>query len=243
MKKKTKIILEVQLASFFVIALIYSVFSIGFSTYFYQMIFPRRDNTPALELTYADVDSSRYPRTEAEILSGDNLLEAYRYDADTPRALIVIAGGIGSDCDSHLPEILYFLDRGFSVLCYSCTGVCGSGGDSLVGPVQPSLDLSAALEYASHQSLPILIYGHSAGAFGAAIHCGDEAVKGCVCIAGFDSATELMHQTAQEQFGLLADIEYPALSFHNYLLFGSLGFQRASKKISESDTPVLIGRL
>ena len=223
-----------------IVVLSFSLLSVGFSVIFFSWLFPRQDYISSIALNYDDVDSAVYPREEIELYSGKNRLSAYRYDAKDPKALVIIAGGIGSDCDAHLPEILYFLDNHYSVLCYSCTGVGESEGGGVVGLTQPALDLSSALDYVETLSLPVVIYGHSAGAHAAALFTDERDIKACVCIAGFDTAPELMLNWAEKRVGILADIEYPFMCLQNFFLFGERGFESASESLLQSDVPVLL---
>ena len=218
----------------------FSLLSVGFSAVFWPALFPRNDAIPAYALSYDDIDHHAYPREKIALSSTQGELSAFLYPKDSAKGLVVIAGGIGSDCDAHLPEIEYFLDSGYAALCYSCTGVGESEGSSLIGLTQPALDLSAALDYAEGLSLPIVIYGHSAGAHAAAIYADERDIKACVCIAGFDRATQLMHDSAKVYLGLFADIEYPFMCLQNYFVFGSMGFESASENLSRSDIPVLL---
>ena len=218
----------------------FSLISVGFSAVFWPALFPRNDTTPAYALSYDDIDHSNYPREAIALTSTQGELSAFLYPKDSAKGLVVIAGGIGSDCDSHLPEIVYFLDSSYAVLCYSCTGVGESEGGSLIGLTQPALDLSAALNYAETLDLPVVIYGHSAGAHAAAIYADERDIKACVCIAGFDKATQLMCQSAEKYVGPFADIEYPFMCLQNYFVFGSFGFESASQNLDRSDIPVLL---
>lgn len=235
-----KRVLRKVILIFLIAVLSFSLISVVFSAIFWSVIFPRNDTASVYALSYDDVDHSAYPREEITLFSGENRLSAYLYPGKDPKALVVVAGGIGSDCDAHLPEILYFLDSGFSALCYSCTGVGDSEGEGVVGLTQPALDLCAALDYAEGLSLPIVIYGHSAGAHAAALYTDERDIRACVCIAGFDTAPQLMLYWAEQRAGILADIEYPFMCLQYFFLFGKRGFESASDSLVRSDVPVML---
>lgn len=223
-----------------IVLILFSAVSVVFSAVFYSYLFPRQDYVSFIALSYDDIDSAVYPREAVELYSGENRLSAFYYPKEDAKALVVVAGGIGSDCDAHLAEILYFLDSGFAALCYSCTGVGESEGGGLIGLTQPALDLSCALDYADTLGLPIVVYGHSAGAHAAAIYTDERDLKACVCVAGFDTAPQLMHYWAEKRVGILADIEYPFMCLQNFFLFGDRGFESASENLYRSDTPVML---
>lgn len=235
-KKIIKRILTVLLS----VILIFSLVSVVFSVIFYARLFPRQDARAPFELSYDDIDGRAYPREAITLYSGENRLAAYLYRKENPKALIVVAGGMGANCDSHLPEIRRFCDEGYEVLCYSCTGVKDSEGSGVIGLSQPALDLSCALDYAEGLSLPILVYGHSAGAHAAAIFSDERDVRGVICVAGFESATQLMNLWAKRYVGILADIEYPFMCLQHFFLFGKRGFDSASKSLSQTQTPALL---
>lgn len=237
---RSKRILRRIIVILLIVLILFSAASVIFSAAFYSYLFPRRDDVSSIALSYEDVDSVLYPRETAELYSGENRLSAFYYPKEDAKALVVVAGGIGSDCDAHLPEILYFLDSGYAALCYSCTGVKESEGSGLIGLTQPALDLSCALDYADTLGLPVVIYGHSAGAHAAAIYTDERDIEACVCVAGFDTAPQLMHYWAQNRVGILADIEYPFMCLQNFFLFGERGFESAAENLYRSDTPVML---
>lgn len=238
--KQKKSILKRIFVILLIVVLSFCIFSMAFSAVFFASIFPRKDGSSFIALSYDDVDSAAYPRETVELYSGKNRLNCFLYPKENAKGLVVVAGGMFSDCDTHLPAILYFLDSGYAVLCYSCTGVGNSEGSGVIGLTQPALDLAAALDYADTLSLPVVIYGHSAGAHAAALYSDDRDIKACVCVAGFDTAPQLMHYWAQKRVGILADIEYPFMCLQNYFLFGDIGFESASQSLQNSDIPVLL---
>ena len=240
MKVHTKTLKKV-LTVLLILILSFSLISVAFSAMFFRVLFPRKDTLPKFEISYSEIDKDAYLRKPLEIYSGKNRLNAYLYNAESPKAVVIVAGGIGADCDAHLPEILYFVDHDFSVLSFSATGVQKSEGRGIIGLSQPAVDLKAVIDYLrEHLALPIVIYGHSAGAYAAALYADEEDVKGVVCMAGFDSSYELMYKSARERVSVLADIEYPFMCLENLFLFGGMGFERASENISRTDTPVML---
>ena len=144
------------------VILSFTVLSMAASAVVFGVIFSREDRPsgPA-ELRYSDVDPEKYPRRSIKFLSGDNTLQGYVYPAPSPRGLVVVAGGIRSDADRHLPEIEYFVDHGWSALAFSGTGVHDSQGGGLRGLPQTKLDLLSALEYVRSDpallDLPVVI--------------------------------------------------------------------------------------
>ena len=186
----------------------------------FRVLFQRTDNLDSVvTLRYSRIDSKRYPRQEISFLSGENRLRGYLYGKGS-KGVIVIAPGISSDSEAHLPEIMRFLDSGYTALTYDMTGVCRSEGESRVGLQQAKRDLLAAIDFVRQEQLPIYLYGHSLGAYAVAAVLDETEVTAAICLSGFDSPVGMMHDSAKDYVGILADVEYPFLYLQNVLTFG-----------------------
>lgn len=225
-----------------IILLVFSLTSMLLSAVMFRVLFPRGDGKTAYRTAYTDVDPSVYPRTEFTFRSGDCTLSACRYDVPDAKGQIVVVNGIGAGIDAHLPEILCFLDHGWSVVTWDATGVGSSEGRGLIGLQQVRRDLLAYLDYRKTQdeTLPLLLYGHSAGAYAAATVLDEDGVAGAVCVCGFDSPVKVMRWHAKERVGVLADVEYPFLLLECFFLFGKDADVSALKAVNRSRTPVYL---
>ena len=229
-----------------VTVLSYVVISMAGSAIAFRFIFARSDVVNAFELTYHDVDRERYPRREVHFDSGGNRLFGCVYDAKSkPLGLVVVSNGMNACIDRHLPEILYFVDSGFSVFTFENTGVGNSEGDGTVGLAQARLDMAAAVEFAKSdvelKNLPVVLYGHSLGGYAAAVTQKDEPeVAAAVCVSGFASPNENMLYNAKKRVGFLADVQYPFMCLQNYFLFGDKADASAVDAINASGKPVMI---
>jgi pimeloyl-ACP methyl ester carboxylesterase len=232
------------LLSLLIFVISFSLISMLVSAMFYGVFFPRRDTAEDYTLRYSGIDSSSYPRERVRFLSGGRTLTGYCYPCDDPAGLIVISGGFGEVCDTHLGETMAFVDNGFSVFCFDCTGVGESEGNGTVGLAQPSLDLRAALMYIADDPalnrLPVFLYGHSAGGYAAATCADQPCVKAAVVLSGFESPTLLMRESARNYVGVFADIEYPFLSLQTDIVFGGQGSKSASDCLKKAGIPALI---
>ena len=207
------------------------------------IVFRRSDAIPPTERVYGAQDAAAYPRRAVEFPSGGAALRGWLYGGGDDAALIIVVGGFGSGADTHLPEIEYFVDAGFAVLCYDGTGVRSSGGRGTRGLAQARLDLEAVLGFAEADpelsKLPILLYGHSAGGWAAASALDEHPeIAGAVCISAFDSPDGLMLSRSRDYVGVLADIEYPMLRLWSALRFGRLGEESASEAALSSGVPL-----
>ena len=241
-KRRIKRVTVILLAT----VLSYVLLSMAAAPMVFHCIFARTDTVHAFELTYSDIDQTKYPRREVHFPSGDNCLFGCVY---TPRGksagLVIVANGMHSCIDRHLPEICYFVDHGFSVLTFENTGVGSSEGFDSVGIAQARLDADAAIRYAREDdglsALPTVLYGHSLGGYAVATAQRDEpGVRAAVCVSGFDSPNRNMYYSAKKYVGFLADLQYPFICLQNRFLFGDRADDSAVGAINATDTPVMI---
>lgn len=250
MKEKTKTVSHRRLKKVCIIitvtVLSYVLSSMAASVVIFNVIFSRSGNIEAYELTYEDIDREKYPREELYFDSGGNKLFACLYEPNEKSSgLIVLANGMNCCIDRHLPEIMYFVDSGYSVFTFENTGVGHSDGSGTKGIAQARLDLCAAIEFVQEDSelsgLPLLLYGHSLGGYAVTAAMNDEDnICAVVCVAGFDSPNENMLNHAKRYVGVLADIQYPFMCLQNYFLFGSKADDTAIDAINSTDIPVML---
>lgn len=221
------------------------VLSMVSSAVVFNAVFQRRSESPyELTMRYSSDDAEKYPRTRISFVSGDKLLKGYIYGEQNQKGIIIIANGFNAGVSTHLAEAFYFVDAGWRVLTFDGTGVGDSEGDSVVGLEQMRLDVLAAMDYIKADdnlsSLPIMLYGHSAGGYAAASLCNDERVSAVVSISGFDSPMDTMRFYAAKYVGVLAEIEYPFIQLYDRYLFGENGRIRAGSQLAEAKHPVMI---
>ncbi len=224
------------------VLLVFSAASMLASAVIFRVLFPRRDGTSDLRYSYSEIDAAAYPRETFTFESGGNTLQGYRYPVPDPKGCVVVVGGIFDDADAHLPEIMYFTDHGWSVICWDATGVGASEGRGTIGLKQIKEDLCAFLSSdAAHSEIPIVLYGHSAGAYASlSALSGGFPIDAAVSICAFNSPTEIMRYQAKEKVGILADLEYPFMRLECWFLFGGDADQTALESVNAVQTPVLL---
>ena len=208
-------------------------------------LFGRADGGTGFNLVYPDANAKDYPRERFTFTSQGNELVGYLYPRNDPRGLVVLVNGIKNGSDAHLNHIMAFCDGGWSVATYDATGVGESGGNGTFGLAQVKVDLFAFLEYLKTDermnSLPVVLFGHSAGGYAAACALGKyDIIRGAVVISAFDSPAETMAYHAKARVGFLADVEYPFMLLGNLIAFGADADAKAHESVAASDTPVLI---
>jgi len=213
----------------------------------YDSQFPRYerpDEAVSASLRYSDLEKD-YPRSVIHFKSGNNTLQGYLYGQEPANALMVVAHGLGGGADSYLSQIRHFVDSGFLVFAYDCTGSYDSEGTSTKGFVQSVLDLHAALAYLESQpslaSLPRLLFGHSWGGYAVAtVLSYDHDITAVVSVSGANSAMDITVEQAKQMMGPFALVQYPFLWLYQHLLFGKTASLDAVSAINAADIPVLI---
>ncbi len=224
--------------------LLYCAVSMFATAIVFRVLFPRKSGTSPLSYTYEEY-KPEFGKTEFVFRSGRNQLSGVRYDAESPKGLIVVINGIGAGADAHLPEITEFIRDGWSVATWNATGVGKSEGRGIVGLQQIRCDLSAFLRFLKTEvalnGLPVVLYGHSAGAYAAAsVLASHPEIRAAVCISGFDRPVSLMYGHAKDRVGFLADAEYPFLLLYSGLVFGPGANDSARAAVNAVSTPVFI---
>lgn len=213
----------------------------------YAVVFHRFEApVPDTELSFGDEDMVRYPFREFTFVCGKNRLAARHFGAGNPKGLIVIAHGIYSRMESQLAEMKYFADRGWQVILFDGTGTARSEGPNLGSIAQRRFDLAALLDHLRSQEefrgLPVCIYGHSMGAYGAAavLKTHHAQVRAAVCVNGFFAPMEELMQEVRKRIGAAAFLERHFIRVWSRVLFGREWNTSAAEGIDASDVPVLL---
>ena len=214
----------------------------------YDDVFSRADydgyNTNYFYM-YDDVDIDKYRRDELSIQSGGNALSGYLYGMENTRGLIIISPGHRDASDIKLPEIMYFVDQGWMVLCYDYTGCYKSEGSSMVGYVQAPEDLDAVLDYVEsdirYEGLSVMLFGHSLGAYAsAAVLQYDHDIEAVVSASGFDDPVEQWGYSVKRSTGIMGNILSPYAMLYMNIRFGNMAHFSAIDGINSTDIPVLV---
>lgn len=205
----------------------------------------RPDYTITAGIKNYDEVKEEYKRENISFYSNDNQLTGYIYGNNNDKALIVLAHGLGGGADDYLPQIMFFVDNGYKVFAYNCTGSYESEGKSTIGFTQSVIDLDAALNYVEENNalntLDILLFGHSWGGYAVAnILNYDHDIKAVVSVAGVNSAKSFVENEMIEMLGWFGHLEKPYLAMYQHYLFGSKYKMTAVNGINKSNISVLL---
>jgi len=194
---------------------------------------------------YEDIGTIKYKREKISILSGENRLSAYLYGVENTKGLIIISPGHRDASDIKLPEITYFVDKGWSVLCYDYTGCYSSEGKNMVGYIQAPKDLNAVINYVQSQKrfekIPIMLFGHSLGAYASTVVLKDNKnIRAVVAASGFNDPVLQWQYSIKRFTGVFGDIlSFYAKAFMK-IIFGGIANYTAIEGINSVETPILI---
>jgi alpha-beta hydrolase superfamily lysophospholipase len=230
------------------LAILFGLFTVGsmvtvhvlFSTMFFDRV-----ERSEYSVWPRSEDYATYSRRLVTFPSGNNRLQGYLYGENQNKGLVVIAHGLGGGAENYLPETAWFIDHGYRVFSYDCTGSYASEGKGTRGMAQSAIDLDAALQYIEGdgqlKDLPRLLYGHSWGGYAvAAVLTKGHDIAGSVSVAGYDKPMGPVYEHALGMMGGLAHVEYPFMCLDNLFRFGAAANVSAVAAINATDTPVLI---
>ena len=172
---------------------------------------------------------------------GRNRLAGYLWNESGTRGLVVFAHGMGAGAEYYLPEIHRFAARGYKVFTFEYSGYPGSSGH-FYGFPQAVADLKNALDFIDDGSLPVILMGHSMGAYAvcAVRQYTDRRVDGIVAYAPFFSSDEAVIAEAtgsMPKYGrLLCSLILPI----QRILFGKNCNPTAAAGLSRADVPTLV---
>lgn len=240
----TKKMLFIALA----VVILFCVVSFIVSKLTYDKQFPAHP-TPDWNI-YAGINyemtDSEYDRERVEFISQENKLSGYIFGQENDKGLVVISHGLGGGAENYLAQAIYFVENGYKVFSYDCTGSYESEGESTIGFPQAVIDLNNALEYIKTNNdlnkLDLYLIGHSWGGYAAlnVLNYGTHDIKGVVSVSGVNSAIDFINGQASDMMGLFGKTQYPFLTLYQKTKFGDIASFTAVDALNKSNIPALI---
>lgn len=173
--------------------------------------------------------------------SGRNHLAGYLWNEAGARGLIVFVHGMGTGVEYYLPEIHHFAAQGYKVFSFEYSGYPGSSG-YFYGFSQAVIDLKNALDFANDGSLPVILIGHSMGAYAvcAVGQCTCKTVKGIVTYAPFFSPDAAVKAEASGKMPKVGRLLCGMILPMQRILFGGKCNLTATAGLSRAKVPTLV---
>ena len=215
----------------------------------YESIFSFRFETEEwLRYSVEDFDGLLCERSDFYSTDGTRLA-GYKYskDAESVKGVVVVAHGLGGGGHNfYMPFIDVFTSNGYKVFAYDAHGNDESDGDSTKGLPQGVIDLDCALSHVKsldeYAKLPIVLFGHSWGAYSSAsVLSFHPDVKAAVIVSGFNESEDLIVYQGRQIVGPLADLTAPYVFLYERLKFGSeYADASALSGISDSEAQIIV---
>lgn len=214
----------------------------------YEAIFSQRFE-PLDEMSFEVEDFSELIQEKCFFESSEGKrLAGFKYDRrdNDEKAVVVISHGLGGGGQSLYMDVAdFFTKNDFYVFSYDATGNGDSQGDDVRGLPQGVMDLDKALDFVKKQpeyaGLPIVIFGHSWGAYstGSVLEYHPD-ISAVVMVAGFNQSKNMLEQESVKAVGPIARLTLPYVNLYEYFKFGDYSQASAMKGFDASDAGVMI---
>ena len=215
----------------------------------YNIIFDRRfeldeENAYSVgDFKELRVDNCNFNSDNGQKLAG---YKYYKENNSKAKGVIVIAHGMGCGGQNAFMEVAdAFTSAGYLVFSYDATGNGTSEGDGIGGLPQGVADIDYALNFVKkqpeYQGLPIMLFGHSWGAYSVCavlnFHSDIDAV---ISVAGFNQSSDLLEQQGEKYTGAAVNLLLPYVKGYERLLFGKYASATAMGGFEKTDTRIMV---
>ncbi len=240
---RKRIIIAIILVLIIAIVLPFAV-----SVVVYEQFFGNRYTSYApLMLKVEDFEGLQRTRYEFASKQGQMLVGYLYYNENVEeKGIVVMAHGLGGGGhNSYVDSANYFAENGYYVFAYDATGndesECGGAG----GLPQGIIDLDYAIAFVEAQEefahLPIMLFGHSWGAYSAAnvlnLH---PEVKAVVSMSGMNASEDLLKEQGRQLIGDFINVLLPYVKVYERLKFDEYATFTAMEGFANSDCGVMI---
>lgn len=244
MKKKILKITSIILITLLVLLSLLYIITISVYNNFFDVRF-----TSSSTLKHNLEDFNNLKRTKYEFKSNnDQTLVGYNYYVENtiPYGLIVMSHGYGGGGhENYLDVINYFVNNNYIVFAFDVTGNDESEGDSINGLPQGVIDFDYALRFIKtkeeFKDLPIMLFGHSWGAYSATnVLNYHNDIKAVVSISGFNESSDMLKSYGEKMLGGLVNIALPIIKTHEKIKFKEYASSTSMNGFKNTNTNVMV---
>lgn len=221
----------------------------------YDKIFSKRYEMAdkPLSITLSLDDFPNLIATPVSFHTNDSLLKGNFYRSSviptTQKYLMIFCHGISNGSRDYLAQINYFAQQGIEVLAYDNTGSHNSSGKGIRGLPQSLINLRDVLrllstdeEFKSYAQLPLILVGHSWGAFAVNTILNYKEfknIKVVVSFSAFNRSIDMLVQQGKHLFGKAIILFQPFLTLIESIRFKEVSHFTSLSGVNNSQIPVL----
>lgn len=202
----------------------------------YEPLMLRLDDFEGLQRTRYEFPSDR-----------GQLLTGYLYSrGEGQRGIVVMAHGFGGGGHNFYMDCAdYFARQEYCVFAYDATGNDESEGAGVGGLPQGVIDLGRAISFVEESGnfpdLPIVLFGHSWGAYSVcSVLTYHPEVKAVIACSGFNASSDMLEAEGKNQVGNGIYLMLPFVKLHERIQYGSYASNTAMDGFAASDAAVMI---
>ena len=161
--------------------------------------------------------------------------------------VVIFQHGFGAGSSSYMTEIAHFARQGFAVVAVDAYGCNNSAGKNIRGFYAGAEAVIAAYIGVNCdkrlKDKPVILVGHSWGAYSVLAACASVKADGVVAMSGFNSPAKCVYDMLKSMGGigrLFAPLTYGWIKTFNFFKFGSRGNLSAAKAVKKSGVKALI---
>ena len=218
---------------------------IGAVTVYKQNFGVRCETYEPYKYSINDFDGLSRTRYEFKSNKGQTLVGYMYYSDSAPedkKAIVVMAHGFGGGGhNSYMDLANYFAQNDLYVFAYDATGNDESEGEYVGSLIQGVIDLDHAISFLegndAFPKLPIVLWGHSWGAFSASnVITYHPEVKAVIECAGWNKGSDIFRTQGQQIAGNAIWLFMPFIHIHEFVKYGKYSTNSALKGLKKSDT-------
>lgn len=226
------------------------VFTLGPAVMIYKTAFGRRqDKNPQFKyFTPGDFDLT-VEHMPVRLYGAELAANLYTVKpVEACEKVVIFQHGFGAGSASYMTEIAHFARQGFAVVAVDAYGCNDSAGKTVKGFYAGAEAVIAAYIGVNIderlKNKPVVLVGHSWGAYSVLAACDTVKVDGVVAMSGFNAPAQCVCDILRSSGGglgkLFAPLVHGWIWLFNFFKFGAKGNTKAAKAVKKSGVKALL---